>query len=85
MRYIFNILSYHFIIYKNSLFFSFTESKTILKESLNISEYQSKLIKKMMLTFYWILALLITGTEVRGINLPGKKSALVSFGGCNAC
>eukprot|EP00076_Gallus_gallus_P014503 XP_015133304.2 interleukin-18 receptor accessory protein [Gallus gallus] len=25
----------------------------------------------MMLTFYWILALLITGTEVRGINLPG--------------
>ncbi|XP_031461041.1 interleukin-18 receptor accessory protein [Phasianus colchicus] len=35
----------------------------------NISEYQPKLIKKMMLTFYWILALF--GTEVRGINLPG--------------
>ncbi|POI25238.1 hypothetical protein CIB84_011012, partial [Bambusicola thoracicus] len=48
-----------------------TESKTIFKESLNISEYQSKLIKEMKLTFYWILALFITGTEVRGINLPG--------------
>ncbi|XP_048790185.1 interleukin-18 receptor accessory protein isoform X2 [Lagopus muta] len=39
----------------------------VLKE--NISEYQPKLIKKMMLTFSWILALY--GTEVRGINLPG--------------
>ncbi|XP_021269517.1 interleukin-18 receptor accessory protein isoform X2 [Numida meleagris] len=41
----------------------------ILEE--NVSEYQPKLIKKMMLTFYWILALFVTGTEVRGINLPG--------------
>ncbi|XP_042666502.1 interleukin-18 receptor accessory protein [Centrocercus urophasianus] len=39
----------------------------VLKE--NISEYQPKLIKKMMLTFSWILA--FYGTEVRGINLPG--------------
>lgn len=53
----------------------------VLKE--NISEYQPKLIKKMMLTFSWILALY--GTEVRGINLPGKKSALVGFGGRNTC
>ncbi|XP_052520691.1 interleukin-18 receptor accessory protein isoform X1 [Tympanuchus pallidicinctus] len=44
-----------------------TESRMVLKE--NISEYQPKLIKKMMLTFSWILALY--GTEVRGINLPG--------------
>ncbi|XP_010726280.1 interleukin-18 receptor accessory protein [Meleagris gallopavo] len=39
----------------------------VLKE--NISEYQPKLIKTMILTFYWILVLF--GTEVSGINLPG--------------
>lgn len=53
----------------------------VLKE--NISEYQPKLIKTMILTFYWILVLF--GTEVSGINLPGKKSALVGFGGHNTC
>uniref|UniRef100_A0A8B9DIP7 Interleukin-18 receptor accessory protein n=1 Tax=Anser cygnoides TaxID=8845 RepID=A0A8B9DIP7_ANSCY len=45
------------------------ENKMILKE--NVSEYQPKLIKKIMLTFCWILALFVTGAEVREINLPG--------------
>ncbi|XP_009490754.2 interleukin-18 receptor accessory protein [Pelecanus crispus] len=41
----------------------------ILKE--NVSEYQPKLIKKIMLTLCWILALFVSGAEVREINLPG--------------
>ncbi|XP_009664754.2 interleukin-18 receptor accessory protein isoform X1 [Struthio camelus] len=41
----------------------------ILKE--NISGYQLKLIKKIMLTFCWILVLFASGAEVREINLPG--------------
>lgn len=42
----------------------------VLKE--NVSEYQPKLIKKTMLTLCWILALFVSGAEVREINLPGK-------------
>ncbi|OXB72197.1 UNVERIFIED_CONTAM: hypothetical protein H355_003411, partial [Colinus virginianus] len=42
--------------------------KMILKE--NVSEYQYNMMK-MMLVFYCIVALFVTGTEVRGINLPG--------------
>ncbi|XP_027760849.1 interleukin-18 receptor accessory protein isoform X2 [Empidonax traillii] len=41
----------------------------ILKE--NVSEYQPKLIKKIMLTLCWILTLFVRGAEVKGINLPG--------------
>ncbi|XP_009508093.2 interleukin-18 receptor accessory protein [Phalacrocorax carbo] len=37
----------------------------------NVSEYQPKLIKKIMLTLCWILALFVSGAEVREINLPG--------------
>lgn len=43
----------------------------MLKE--NVSEYQPKLIKKIMLTLCWILALFVSGAEVREINLPGKS------------
>ncbi|XP_027760848.1 interleukin-18 receptor accessory protein isoform X1 [Empidonax traillii] len=46
-----------------------TKSKMILKE--NVSEYQPKLIKKIMLTLCWILTLFVRGAEVKGINLPG--------------
>ncbi|KAK2516069.1 Il18rap [Columba livia] len=45
------------------------ESKMVHKQ--NVSEYQSKLIKKIMLTLCWILAVFISGAEVREINLPG--------------
>ncbi|RMC06640.1 hypothetical protein DUI87_16078 [Hirundo rustica rustica] len=45
------------------------ESKIILKE--NVSVYQPKLIKKIMLTFCWILTFFVSGVEVGGINLPG--------------
>ncbi|KAM9264966.1 interleukin-18 receptor accessory protein [Cariama cristata] len=41
----------------------------ILKEK--VSEYQPKLIKKIMLTLCWILALFVSGAEVRDINLLG--------------
>ncbi|XP_041273964.1 interleukin-18 receptor accessory protein [Onychostruthus taczanowskii] len=41
----------------------------ILKE--NVSEYQPKLIKKIMLTLCWILTLFVSGVEVTEINLPG--------------
>ncbi|XP_039246508.1 LOW QUALITY PROTEIN: interleukin-18 receptor accessory protein [Pipra filicauda] len=41
----------------------------ILKE--NVSEYQQKLIKKIILTSCWILTLFVSGAEVREINLPG--------------
>lgn len=58
-------------IYKNTLFFSFTESRMILKE--NVLEYQPKLIKKIMLTLCWILTLFVSEVEVREINLPGKS------------
>ncbi|RLW07509.1 hypothetical protein DV515_00003762 [Chloebia gouldiae] len=47
----------------------YRESKMILKE--NVSEYQPKLIKKIMLTLCWILTLFASGVEVREINLPG--------------
>ncbi|XP_075282500.1 interleukin-18 receptor accessory protein isoform X2 [Opisthocomus hoazin] len=45
------------------------ESKMIL--TVNASEYQPKLIKNIMLTLCWILALFVSGAEVREINLPG--------------
>ncbi|XP_050187625.1 interleukin-18 receptor accessory protein [Myiozetetes cayanensis] len=48
---------------------SVTESKMILKE--NVSEYQPKLIKKIMLTLCWVLTLFVSGAEVKEINLPG--------------
>lgn len=67
----FTYLSFLLIICNKCLFSSFTESKMILKE--NVSECQPKLIKKIMLTFCWILALFVTGAEVREINLPGKS------------
>ncbi|KAM9020341.1 interleukin-18 receptor accessory protein isoform 2-T2 [Ara ararauna] len=41
----------------------------ILKE--NISEYQPKLIKKILLTLCWILALFVKGAEVREVNFLG--------------
>nr|XP_009932879.1 PREDICTED: interleukin-18 receptor accessory protein [Opisthocomus hoazin] len=50
-------------------FATFTESKMIL--TVNASEYQPKLIKNIMLTLCWILALFVSGAEVREINLPG--------------
>jgi len=56
---------------KKYLFSSFTESKMIL--TVNASEYQPKLIKNIMLTLCWILALFVSGAEVREINLPGKS------------
>ncbi|XP_014748804.1 PREDICTED: interleukin-18 receptor accessory protein [Sturnus vulgaris] len=37
----------------------------------NFSECQPKLIEKIMLTFWWILTLFISGVEVREIHLPG--------------
>lgn len=74
-------LSYWFIICNKYLFSSFTENKMILKE--NVSEYQPKLIKKIMLTFCWILALFVTGAEVREINLAGKS--LLWWGVCFWC
>ncbi|XP_054127844.1 interleukin-18 receptor accessory protein [Melozone crissalis] len=45
------------------------EGKMILKE--NVSKYQPKLMKKIMLTLCWMLTLFITGVEVKEINLPG--------------
>ncbi|KAI1241681.1 hypothetical protein IHE44_0005167 [Lamprotornis superbus] len=45
------------------------ESKMIPKA--NVSECQPKLIEKIMLTFWWILTLFISGVEVREIHLPG--------------
>ncbi|KAM7065917.1 interleukin-18 receptor 1-like isoform 3-T3 [Acridotheres tristis] len=44
------------------------ESKMIPRE--NFSECQPKLIEKIMLTFWWILTLFISGVEVREIHLP---------------
>ncbi|XP_009996187.1 PREDICTED: interleukin-18 receptor accessory protein [Chaetura pelagica] len=41
----------------------------ILEE--NISEYQTKFIQKIMLSWCWILAFFVSGAEVREINLPG--------------
>ncbi|XP_015501644.2 LOW QUALITY PROTEIN: interleukin-18 receptor accessory protein [Parus major] len=41
----------------------------ILKE--NVSEYQPKLIKKIMLILCWIQIFFVSGVEVREINLPG--------------
>ncbi|XP_009925017.2 interleukin-18 receptor accessory protein [Haliaeetus albicilla] len=41
----------------------------ILKEK--VSEYQPKLIKKIMLTLCWILALFVSVAELREIYLPG--------------
>ncbi|XP_058683913.1 interleukin-18 receptor accessory protein [Poecile atricapillus] len=41
----------------------------ILKE--NVSEYQPKLIKKIMLILCWILTFFVSGVEVGEINLPG--------------
>lgn len=70
-KYAITYLSYCNIIYKKNLLSSFTESKMILKE--NVSEYQPKLIKKIMLTLCWILALCVSGAEVREIYLPGKS------------
>ncbi|XP_061233583.1 interleukin-18 receptor accessory protein isoform X2 [Neopsephotus bourkii] len=37
----------------------------------NISEYQPELVKKIMLTLCWILALFVNGAEVREINFLG--------------
>ncbi|XP_023774081.1 interleukin-18 receptor accessory protein [Cyanistes caeruleus] len=37
----------------------------------NVSEYQPKLIKKIMLILCWILTFFVSGVEVREINLPG--------------
>ncbi|XP_010074984.1 PREDICTED: interleukin-18 receptor accessory protein, partial [Pterocles gutturalis] len=50
-------------------FATWAVGKTILKE--NVSEYQAKQIKKIMLVLCWILALFVSGAEVREINLPG--------------
>ncbi|XP_071426060.1 interleukin-18 receptor accessory protein [Pithys albifrons albifrons] len=37
----------------------------------NVSEYQGKSIKKIMLTLCWILTLFLSGAETREVNLPG--------------